>query len=131
MYAAHAHMRVRFTNITTSYQFDYSESKEMRLCIRLLQQSSYSVGLAYELLVMEVLERYSFQLKHTGGAGDGGQDFNGYWVLPEKRVPVVGEQHITIDNHCIQLNYQVLEMIHVLNLYGDCVHAFGGRGGWV
>jgi hypothetical protein len=45
---------------------------------------------------MEVLEKYSFQLKHTGGAGDGGQDFNGYWVLPEKRVPVVGEQHVTI-----------------------------------
>ena len=65
----------------------------MRLCVRLLQQSSYSVGLAYELLVMEVLERYSFQLKHTGGAGDGGQDFSGYWVLPDKRVPVVGEQY--------------------------------------
>ena len=49
------------------------------------------MGLAYELLVMEVLKRYSFQIKHTGGAGDGGQDFNGYWVLPDKRVPVVGE----------------------------------------
>ena len=98
MYAAHAHIRVRFTNVTTSYQSDYSGSEEMRLCVRLLQQSSYSVGLAYELLVMEVLERYSFQLKHTGGAGDGGQDFNGYWVLPEKRVPVIGEQHVTIDN---------------------------------
>ena len=41
--------------------------------------------------MMEVLKRYSFQIKHTGGAGDGGQDFNGYWVLPDKRVPVVGE----------------------------------------
>ena len=64
----------------------------MRFCTSLLQQSSYSVGLAYELLVMEVLERYSFQLKHTGGTGDGGQDFNGYWVLPDKRLPVVGKQ---------------------------------------
>ena len=98
MYTAHAHVRVRFTNVTTSYQPIIQDREGMRLCKRLLQQSSYSVGLAYELLVMEVLERYSFQLKHTGGAGDGGQDFNGYWVLPEKRVPIVGEQHVTIDN---------------------------------
>ena len=50
------------------------------------------MGLSYELLVMDMLKRYSFQLKHTGGAGDGGQDFNGYWVLPGKRIPVVGKK---------------------------------------
>ena len=63
----------------------------MKVHAILLRTSGYSVGLAYELLVMDVLKKYSFQLKHTGGAGDGGQDFNGYWVLPDKKVPVVGE----------------------------------------
>ena len=73
----------------------------MKHC-RLLQTSSYSVGLAYELLVMEVLSRYSFQLKHTGGAGDGGQDFHGYLVLPDERVPVVGmnsRSYIILHSH--------------------------------
>ncbi len=58
-----------------------------------VQCSAHSVGLAYERLVLKVLERYGFQILHTGGAGDGGQDFNGFWLLPrvpEQRVPVLG-----------------------------------------
>ena len=62
----------------------------MRLHYNLLQASTYSVGLAYELLVMDVLQKYSFQLKHIGGSGDKGQDFIGYWTLPNKKIAVVG-----------------------------------------
>ena len=68
----------------------------MKPTYRLLNKSSYSVGLAYEMLVLNVLQRYSFQIKHTGGSGDGGQDFNGYWVLPGKNIPVVGTHWCTV-----------------------------------
>ena len=56
----------------------------------MVKPSPYSVGLAYEVLVLNTLRRHMFQLMHTGGAGDGGQDFSGFWNLPNKRVPVVG-----------------------------------------
>ena len=52
--------------------------------------SSYSVGLAYELLVVKVLRRYSFHIQHCGRGGDHGRDFVGQWILPEERVQVVG-----------------------------------------
>ena len=53
--------------------------------------SSYSVGLAYEMLVMKVLRSLSFRIQHCGRGGDHGRDFVGQWVLPEKRVQVVGQ----------------------------------------
>lgn len=53
--------------------------------------STRKVGLNYEKLVLAVLESYSFQLKHTGGTGDGGQDFTGCWRLPQRNIPVIGE----------------------------------------
>ena len=84
---------------------------------RLLQTSSYSVGLAYELLVMEVLSRYSFQLKHTGGAGDGGQDFNGYLVLPEKRVPVVGINSLYTSHVSTELGKSIKKCAVVFNCF--------------
>ena len=61
--------------------------------LRLQQKLSPGrIGLAYELLVLSVLKRYSFQLVHTGRPGDRGKDFLGHWVLPgNKRVPVVGQ----------------------------------------
>lgn len=62
----------------------------MRIAQTLLQPSTYSVGLAYEMLVLNVLHKHSFQIRHTGGTGDEGQDFNGYWMLPDKKIPVVG-----------------------------------------
>ena len=54
-------------------------------------ESSYRVGLAYERLTLAVLKQYSFHLTRTGGKGDGGQDFTGYWKLPDRNIPVVGE----------------------------------------
>ena len=65
----------------------------MRLQYCLLQKapSNVSIGLAYELLVLKVLQSYSFHIRHTGRKGDRGQDFIGHWVLPDQRVPVVGE----------------------------------------
>ena len=56
--------------------------------------STYRVGLAYEKLTIEVLKKLNFKLVHTGGTGDQGQDFTGYWVLPHKKIPVVGEAKI-------------------------------------
>ena len=56
-----------------------------------LQPSTVSRGLAYELLVLKVLKNYSFQLTHTGRSGDRGQDFFGHWLLPDRRVQVIGE----------------------------------------
>lgn len=55
-----------------------------------LMQSTYKIGLSYEKLTLAVLRGHKFYLKHTGGPGDGGQDFTGYWSLPEKNIPVVG-----------------------------------------
>lgn len=54
--------------------------------------STYSVGLAYEMLVLSVLQRYGFQIRHTGGPGDRGQDFIGHWMLPSNKlnIAVVG-----------------------------------------
>ena len=52
--------------------------------------SSYAVGLAYELLVVRTLSRYSFSLQHCGKGGDRGKDFMGQWILPDQRVQVVG-----------------------------------------
>ena len=65
-----------------------------------LQPSAVSRGLAYELLVLRVLKSYSFQLVHTGRAGDRGQDFFGHWQLPDRRVQVIG-QYWSINNACI------------------------------
>lgn len=62
----------------------------------LLQYSTYSVGLAYEQLVLKVLKRYGFQLMHTGGPGDEGQDFNGFWLFPHKKIPVVGNKYLSV-----------------------------------
>lgn len=56
-----------------------------------LQPSAANRGLAYELLVIKVLKSYSFQLMHTGRAGDRGQDFFGHWLLPDRRVQVIGQ----------------------------------------
>lgn len=64
--------------------------------------SAYSVGLAYEQLVLKVLARYGFQLMHTGGPGDEGQDFNGLWLLPHKKIPVIGK---TTPSVCDYLQY--------------------------
>ena len=52
--------------------------------------SSYAVGLAYELLVVRTLSRYSFSLRHCGKGGDRGEDFVGQWILPGERVQIVG-----------------------------------------
>ncbi len=65
-------------------------TREMKLSQKLLQ-STYRIGLAYEKLTVGVLKQYSFHLKHTGGTGDGGQDFTGYWKLSDRSIPVVGE----------------------------------------
>lgn len=57
--------------------------------------SNYSVGLAYEKLSINALRRLGFQLMHTGGKGDKGLDFIGYWVLPDREVPIIGETSMT------------------------------------
>ena len=63
----------------------------MQYCILQKAPSNVSIGLAYELLALKVLRSYSFHIRHTGRRGDRGQDFIGHWVLPNQRVPVVGE----------------------------------------
>ncbi|CAI8021472.1 Uncharacterized protein C824.03c, mitochondrial [Geodia barretti] len=58
----------------------------------LQQLSTVAVGRAYELLVLAVLRRYSFQLYHSGRRGDGGVDFVGHWALtPAARLDIVGQ----------------------------------------
>lgn len=57
----------------------------------LLFNSPYQVGLAYERLTLAVLKDYSFHLRHTGKAGDGGQDFDGWWQLSKRSIPIIGE----------------------------------------
>ena len=86
----------------------------MRLQWRSLQKapSNVSIGLAYELLVMKVLQSYSFHIRHTGRKGDRGQDFIGHWVLPDQRVPVVGEVPV-----------RVVEYIFLDETYAHYVHA--------
>lgn len=63
----------------------------LQYCILQKAPSNVSIGLAYELLVLKVLRSYSFHIHHAGRRGDRGQDFIGHWVLPNQRVPVVGE----------------------------------------
>lgn len=64
----------------------------MRVARGLLHCSAHTIGLEYEKLVLLVLKKKGFQLMHTGGSGDGGQDFTGYWVLSNKKIPVVGTE---------------------------------------
>lgn len=59
--------------------------------------STRSVGLAYEKLSMAVLKLYSFDLSHTGGSHDGGQDFIGRWILPDRTIPIVGKLSVVKD----------------------------------
>ncbi len=84
----------------------------------LLQCSAYSVGLAYEQLVLKVLQRYGFQLMHTGGPGDGGQDFNGFWLLPHKRIPVLGKTIVP------QLQYVFIIVVLYFNFTCSNFHEF-------
>ena len=53
-------------------------------------ESPYRVGLDYEKLSLQVLRGLAFQLKHTGGCGDGGVDFTGHWELSKRTIPVIG-----------------------------------------
>ena len=85
--------------------------------VRLL--STARRGLAYELLVVRVLRRYSFQLMHVGRSGDQGQDFLGHWVLPgNRRVPVVGrfqESRLSPLNmlHAPHMNQRVTHSVYL------------------
>ena len=62
-----------------------------------LSTSPYRVGLAYERLSLSILKSYSFHLRHTGKAGDGGQDFDGWWQLSKRSIPIVGEMEYVVD----------------------------------
>jgi len=59
--------------------------------VKSFSTSSYSIGRTYELLAIDVLKRYCFDLLHRGSPGDKGIDFSGRWVLPKNTVPVVGQ----------------------------------------
>ncbi len=53
-------------------------------------QALYKAGTAFEKLVVETLRPLGFQLHHCGKTGDKGIDFFGFWVLPDKKVPIAG-----------------------------------------
>ena len=59
--------------------------------VKSFSTSSYSIGRNYELLSIDVLKRYCFDLLHRGSTGDKGIDFSGRWVLPNNVVPIVGQ----------------------------------------
>jgi len=82
-----------FCSSLADSHFSHHNTMIPRLHRHLSQQASSNVtiGMAYELLVLNVLRRYCFHLYHTGKTGDRGRDFIGHWVLPNQRVPVVGE----------------------------------------
>lgn len=54
--------------------------------------SKQALGLAYELLSVNVLRKNGFSVDHCGRKGDKGIDFKGNWTLSDlKTVPVIGE----------------------------------------
>lgn len=59
--------------------------------VKCFSTSSASVGRMYELLSIDVLKNYCFDLIHRGSVGDKGIDFSGRWVLPSNIVPIVGQ----------------------------------------
>ena len=80
--------------------------------------SAVGVGQAYELLVLNVLRGYSFQLVHTGRPGDRGQDFFGRWVLPNGRVRVVGECKYV---GCGSIHADVMHILMPLAQHTHCI----------
>lgn len=48
-------------------------------------------GAAFEKSVLLLLHRLRFDVVGTGGTGDGGVDFQGWWQLPDQEVRVFGQ----------------------------------------
>ncbi len=48
------------------------------------------LGTQYELRTIEVLKKYAFELRHTGGRSDGGIDLVGNWLIPGiPKIPII------------------------------------------
>jgi len=54
-------------------------------------QSYTSLGKGYEIVTADFLSRCHFSVEICGQAGDHGIDFRGYWHLPDRSLPVIGQ----------------------------------------
>jgi len=59
--------------------------------VKSFSTSSYFIGKTYELVTIDVLKKYCFDLLHRGSTGDKGIDFSGRWLLPNNIVPIIGQ----------------------------------------
>eukprot|EP01122_Echinamoeba_exundans_P004920 TRINITY_DN15127_c0_g1_i1.p1 TRINITY_DN15127_c0_g1~~TRINITY_DN15127_c0_g1_i1.p1 ORF type:complete len:248 (-),score=16.76 TRINITY_DN15127_c0_g1_i1:188-931(-) len=54
-------------------------------------QEAFVRGPSYEKHVLALLKRLRFSVVGTGRAGDGGIDFQGWWLLPDQEVRIFGQ----------------------------------------
>jgi hypothetical protein len=54
-------------------------------------QEAFVRGPAYEKHVLALLKRLRFSVVGTGRAGDGGVDFQGWWLLPDQELRILGQ----------------------------------------
>ncbi|EFA79487.1 hypothetical protein PPL_07538 [Heterostelium album PN500] len=89
------------------------EEVQLELLVEKLEEvekiNNVKKGTDFELLSINALSKYGFDLKRVGGAGDKGIDFTGVWRLPESSSSSNGGGHSKSSNQ-------------EFNIVGQCKH---------